>query len=127
MTHETDERLVAWLADGPAHGPAANLERAFTADARTRDSDPRGWWPPPAARSPRSGAAGQLRFGLVAGAVLIVTLIAGALIAGGLLPKPNPVPSPLVIASPDPSAQTIGRPAGDGPDRLHAVAVDPER
>ena len=36
MNHENDERLVAWLADGPAHGPTAVLERAFSVTRRTR-------------------------------------------------------------------------------------------
>ena len=101
MTHDNDERLAAWLADGPAHGPAGGLESAI---ARTRSGGQRPGWLVAATGGTiaQSPAGGQLRFALV-GVALLVTLVAGALIAGGLLPKPDPAPSPAVIASPDAS------------------------
>ena len=100
MTHDNDERLAAWLADGPAHGPAGGLESALS---RTRSGGQRPGWLVAATGGTiaQSPAGGQLRFGLVAVALLLVTLVAGALIAGGLLPKPDPAPSPAVIASPE--------------------------
>jgi Tol biopolymer transport system component len=110
MTHDTDDRLVAWLAEGPAHGPTTNLERAFSVARGTRQRP--AWLV--AARggtiaAERTGA--QLRFGLVAITLLAITLIAGALVAGGLLPKPDPAPSPVVIASPDASPETSATPS----------------
>jgi Tol biopolymer transport system component len=110
MTHDTDERLTAWLADGPAHGPTANLERAFS---RTRATGQRpGWLVAVTGGTLATPAGGQLRFSLVAVTALLVALVAGAMIAGGLFnPNPNPAPSPVVTTSPspaespDPSAQ----------------------
>ena len=105
MTNDNDERLAAWLADGPAHGPAGGLESAL---ARTRSGGQRPGWLVAATGGTiaQSPAGGQLRFGLVAAALLLVTVVAGAIIAGGLFnPSPNPAPSPLVIASPRSSAE----------------------
>ena len=53
MTHDNDERLAAWLADGPAHGPAVRLQSALS---RTRSGGQRPGWlvPPPAGRSRRA-------------------------------------------------------------------------
>ena len=102
MTHDNDERLAAWLADGPAHGPAGGLERAL---ARTRSGGQRPGWLVAATGGTiaQSPASGQLRFALVAVA-LLVTFVAGALIAGGLS-DPTPNPAPVVSASPDSSVQ----------------------
>ena len=36
MTQHDDAQLATWLAEGPAHGQAANLERALSAAAATR-------------------------------------------------------------------------------------------
>ena len=112
MTHDNDERLAAWLADGPAHGPAGGLESALS---RTRSGGQRPAWLVAATGGTiaQSPAGGQLRFGLMAVALLLVTLVAGALIAGGLLPKPDPAPSPLVIASPDASPDASAQPSPD--------------
>ena len=110
MTHDNDERLAAWLADGPAHGPAGGLESALS---RTRSGGQRPGWLVAATGGTiaQSPAGGQLRFGLVAVVLLLVTLVAGALIAGGLLPKPDPAPSPAVIASPDASPDASAQPS----------------
>ena len=94
MTHDNDERLAAWLADGPAHGPAGGLE---SASSLTRSVGQRPAWLVAATGGTiaQRPAGGQLRFGLVAVAVLLVTFVAGAIIVGGLF---NPSPPGSVPA-----------------------------
>jgi Tol biopolymer transport system component len=97
-----DARLADWLSAGPQHGSESRLQQALGA---TRAMGQRPAWlvslrGGTIARGP---AAGQLRFALVAVVVLMVTLVAGALITGGLI-KPKPIPTPVVVVSPDASA-----------------------
>ena len=108
MTHHDDEQLASWLNEGPERGPIAALDGAF---ARARSTRQRPAW----AVSLTGGtiaerpAVGQLRFSLVVVVVALVGLLAGAIIASGVLP-PSPPPSPLVVISPEASTDASPQP-----------------
>lgn len=104
MTHHEDRRLAAWLSDSFDAAPVAALEEAF---ARARLTQQRPAWMVnlTGGTIAHRPASGQLRFSLVLAVVALVGLLAGAVIAGGVL-RPKPAP-PLIIASasPEPTAQ----------------------
>ena len=108
MTHNNDERLAAWLADGPAHGPTANLERALHATRATRQRPAwlvsvRGG----TIAAERTNASGQMTWIVVAVAALLSLLIGTLVVGGWLRPPPAPtvvLPSPVALPSQAPSA-----------------------
>jgi sugar lactone lactonase YvrE len=106
MTHDTDERLIAWLADGPAHGPSANLERTFRV---TRVAGQRPAWLV-AVRGGTIAAdrtSGSLQFTWIVAAIAALTLlIGGTLVSGWWRPSPEP---PVVL--PSSSASLLPSPA----------------
>lgn len=113
MTHENDDRLVAWLADGPAHGPSANLERAFRVTGVTRQRP--AWLV--AARGGTIAAersSKSLQFTWISVAVVaLITLLVGTLVVGGWL-RPPPVP-PVVIPSSSASLEPSPAPSATPP------------
>ena len=103
MTHHSDDdQLAVWLADGPQHGSVEVREDAI---ARVRSIRQRPGWLLRATGATLADepSSGTMRFMIVAVAILALTiLLAGALVAGGLLPRP--APSVIAVASPDASA-----------------------
>ena len=103
MTHHDDDQLAAWLADGPHHGPVGVLGDAL---ARVRETGQRPGWLVRAT----GGTIAQPGDSLLRYAMVLVTvaallgILAGALIAGRILPPPNPRPPVLVDKSAEPSA-----------------------
>ena len=105
MNHENDERLVAWLADGPEHGPTANLERAFSVTRRTR---PRPSWLVAARGGTIAAEPTRLRLphvnrfaslALAATAIVVTLLISIGLFVRSPSIGPPPVPDATPTAS----------------------------
>ena len=102
MTHHNDDQLASWLADGPHHGSVQVREDAL---ARVHSIRQRPGWLVSAtgATLADEASSGTMRFiVLVATILVLTTLLVGAIVAGGLLPRP--APPVVVIASPDASA-----------------------
>lgn len=119
--HEEDEQLAGWLADGPHHGPVGALEDAV---ARARSTRQRPGWLVGATGGTIAQRPGDtlMRYVLVAvTAVALVGLLVGAMVAGGLLPRPRPAPPIFVDNSPDPSP-TDSSPTPTQPPPIGLVA-----
>ena len=103
MTHHDDDQLAAWLADGPHHGPVGVLGDAL---ARARETGQRpGWLVRATGGTIAQPGDSLLRYAMVAVTVAaLLGILAGALIAGRILPPPNPRPPVLVDKSAEPSA-----------------------
>jgi Tol biopolymer transport system component len=101
MTHHENEQLAGWLNEGPERGSAVVLERAF---ARVHTTRQRPAWVVDLTGGTiaRDPGVPRLRFSPIVIVVAVVVLMAGAIIASGVLP-PNPAPSPVLITSPSPS------------------------
>ncbi|HTI29999.1 MAG TPA: hypothetical protein VL687_06550 [Methylomirabilota bacterium] len=104
MTHHDDDKLAAWLEEGPAHGPAAPLERAFSV---TRAGGQRPGWlvamtGGTIARE-RTNASTRLTLVLVT-VVTLMALLAGTILVGSLL-RPPQVVLPSLLPDPNASAE----------------------
>ena len=104
MTQHDDAQLATWLADGPAHGQPAALERALSAAAATRQ---RPAWLVAATGgtigTERTNRSVGLAWGVVAVVALIGLLIGGLVVGGWLRLQPEPdavIPSASAIPSP---------------------------
>ena len=110
MTQHDDDRLAAWLSDGPTQGPAAAMERALGA---ARGSRQRPAWLVAASggtiAAERTNRSVGLTWGLVA-LVAMIGLLIGGLVVGGWL-RPEPPPS---VLNPAPSIPESVVPAGEG-------------
>ena len=88
MTQHDDAQLATWLAEGPAHGQPASLERALSAAAATRQ---RPAWLVAATGgtigTERTNRSVGLTWGLVAVVALIGLLIGGLVVGGWLRPR----------------------------------------
>ena len=98
MTHHDDDRLAAWLSDGPAHAPAGGLERALgaTDGARQRPA-----WLVSATggtiAAERTNRSVSLMWAFVVTVALIGLLIGGIIVGNWFRPVPPPsvlLPSP---------------------------------
>ena len=112
MTQNDDAQLATWLAEGPAHGQPASLERALSAARATRQ---RPAWLVAATGGTigmeRTNRSVGLAWGLVAVVALIGLLIGGLVVGGWLRPQPQPAPDAVL---PSPSAEASLVPGGEG-------------
>ena len=108
MTQHDDAQLATWLAEGPAHGQPASLERALSAARATRQRP--AWLVAATAgtiATERTNRSVGLAWGLVV-LVALIGLLVGALVVGGWL-RPQPAPDavlPSSTAIPSPSAES---------------------
>ena len=89
MTQHDDAQLATWLAEGPAHGKPATVERALSAARATRQR-------PAWLVAATGGTTGMERtnrsVGLTWGVVAVIALI--GLLIGGLVVRPPNVSAP---------------------------------
>lgn len=110
MTYD-DDLLAGWLASDSTAGPAHGLETAL-AGARGIRQRPAWLVALTGGTIAQGPQATFLRFVALAGAfVTIMGLTIGALAMGGLLPRPQPAPSVVTIASAEPSSDASAAPS----------------
>ena len=121
MTQNDDAQLATWLAEGPAHGQPATLERALSAARATRQ---RPAWLVAATGGTtameRTNRSVGLTWGVVAVIALIGLLVGGLVVGGWFRPQPAPdAVLPSTTAIPSQTAEASLAAAGAGPHRLH--------
>jgi Tol biopolymer transport system component len=112
MTQHDDAQLATWLADGPAHGQPASLERALNAARATRQRP--AWLVAVTGGTigpERTNRSVGLAWGVVAVIALIGLLIGGLVVGNWLRPQPQPAPDAVL---PSPSAEASFVPGGAG-------------
>ena len=123
MTQHDDELLAGWLAHGPQHGPDVGLDLALSA-ARTTRQRPAWLVALAGGTIAERPTAGVLRYAVLATTVVaLLGLLVGAMVIGGLLPRPGPGPSPALLPT-EGSAEHLVAYSSSGRPRLWIAKAD---